>query len=131
MKTPSAIKEEDCSLRSYVDTEDQLRYTQSPHLEDAPMEQHYREHVVGYDTRYDHKFKERTGAAQVRFSDGVKVRIVAVPVPDQFKSKEEADEASIEAARNWIDNRTQSSSSSSGPVAPLSSKRKSAKSAAA
>ena len=130
MKTPSAIKEEDCSLRSYVDTEDQLRYTQSPHLEDAPIEQHYRKHVVGYDTRYDHKSKEWTGAAQVRFSEGVKVRIVAVPVPGQFKSKE-ADEASIAAARNWIDNRTQSSSSSSGPVAPLSSKRKSAKSAAA
>ena len=95
------------------------------------MEQHYREHVVGYDTRYDHKSKEWTGAAQVRFSEGVKVCIVAVPVPGRFKSKEEADEASIAAARNWIDNRTQSSSSSPGPVGPFLSKKKSAKSAAA
>ena len=94
------------------------------------MEQHYREHVVGYDTRYDHKSKEWTGTAQVRFSEGVKVRIVAVPVPGQFKSKEEANEASIAAARNWIDNRTQSSSSSSGIVAPFK-REKVGKSAAA
>jgi hypothetical protein len=83
------------------------------------MEQHYREHVVGYDTRYDHKSKEWTGAAQVRFSEGAKFCIVAVPVPGQFKSKEEADEASISAARNWIDNRTQSSSSSPWASRPL------------
>ena len=43
------------------------------------MEQHYREHVIAYDTSYDHKSKEWMGVAQVRFSEGVKVRIVSCP----------------------------------------------------
>ena len=79
------------------------------------MEQHYREHVIGYDTSDDHKSKEWMGAAQVRFSEGVKVRIVSVPLPAaHFKTKEEAEQGCIAAARNWIDNRTGSLSSSSG-----------------
>ena len=64
------------------------------------MEHHYPEHVIGYNTTYDHKSKDWMGAAQVRFSEGVQVRIVSVPVPAaQFKSKEEAEEAAIAAAR--------------------------------
>jgi hypothetical protein len=101
-------------------------------MEDTPMEQHYREHVIGYDTAYDHKSKQWMGAAQVRFSEGVKVRIVSVPVPaTHFETKEEAEQGCIAAARNWIDSRIQSSSSSSNAIGPFSRKKKTAKSVAA
>ena len=89
------------------------------------MEQHYLEHVIGYDTTYDHKSKEWMGAAQVRFSEGVKVCIISVPVPAaHFQTKEEAEQGCIAAARNRIDNRIRSLSSSSGPIGPVSSKKK-------
>ena len=66
------------------------------------MERHYREHVIGYDTTYDDKSKEWMGTAQVRFSEGLKVRIVSVPVPAaHVKTKEEAEQGCIAAARNW------------------------------
>ena len=90
------------------------------------MEQHYREHMIVYDTSYDHKATEWMGTAQVRFSEGIKVRIVSVPVPAaHFKSKEEAQEGAILAARKWIDHRLQSSSG------PFSSKKKSTSAAIA
>ena len=84
------------------------------------MEHHYRQHVVVYDTSYDDNSKRWLGAAQVRFSEGVEVRIVSVPVPAaQFKSKEEAEEAAIAAACSWIDNRIELPSSSSPTVGPF------------
>ena len=89
------------------------------------MERHYREHVIGYDTSYDHKSKEWMRAAQVRFSEGVKVRIVSVPVPAaHFETKEEAEQGCIAAAHDWIDNRIRSLSSSSGPIGPFSRKKR-------
>ena len=89
------------------------------------MEQHYREHVIGYDTTYDHKSKEWMGAAQVRFSEGVRVRIVSVPVPAaHFQTKEEAEQSCILAARKWVDDRIESSSSSSEPIGPFSRKKR-------
>jgi hypothetical protein len=75
------------------------------------MEQHYREHVIVYDTSYDYKSKEWTGIAQVRFSEGIKVRIEPVPLSAaRFKSKEEAEQGTILAVRQWIDRRLDSSS---------------------
>ena len=69
------------------------------------MEQHYRQHVVVYDTSYDDKSKQWMAAAHVRFSEGVKVRIVSVPVPAHFKTQEDAQEGAILSAREWIDGR--------------------------
>ena len=65
------------------------------------------------------------GAAQVRFSEGVKVRIVSVPVPAAHsKTKEEAEAGCIAAARKWVDDRIQSSSSFYEPIGPFSRKKR-------
>ena len=90
------------------------------------MEQHYREHVIVYDTTFEHKSKEWLGTGQVRFSEGVKVRIVSVPVPAAgFKTKESAEEAAVLAARRWVDHRLDSNNG------PFSRKKKAANTATA
>lgn len=70
------------------------------------MEQHYREHVIVYETSQDSKTQTWLGTARVRFAEGTRVHIVAVPgLFDPCKSKEEAQEKIISAARSWIDSR--------------------------
>lgn len=86
---------------------------------DTPMEQHYRQHVIVYDTSYNHKPEGWKGTARVRFSEGVQVRIMSVQEPvAYFRTKEEAEEDIIAVARKWIDRRVETASG------PFSAKKK-------
>jgi hypothetical protein len=70
------------------------------------MEQHYREHVIVYDTCQDSKTQLWLGSATVRFAEGTRVNVVAIPGPfEPCMSKDEAQERFISAARGWIDSR--------------------------